>query len=184
MIPTGYSLVTHFVEMPFPGGTRTSSTSYGVAIPPTDEDAGALHSLYGTLIHNPLANIACALTGTVMRDELTAFEGTTVVYGANTNTLTSPNVSVLVRKRTGLLGRKNQGRMFPPGMSYENTWNSSGQMEIASQEDYDEAFNDWRVAVEGLGGDMVILHTDETTPTPIVNLSTDLTAATQRRRLR
>lgn len=184
VVPVGYSLVTHTIAMPAPSGMRAASCSYGVVNSPDPSDCQALHTSYAELIHKPLGSTECFLSKTTMRDETFAFEANNVVAGENTNTLGTPNVSLVVAKRTGQLGRKNQGRFYPPGVVYEQTFDSSGTMTSGSLEDYQEAFDEWFDNNIALSYGMVILHADETGPTVVTSLVVDRVASTQRRRLR
>lgn len=102
-----------------------------------------------------------------------------------------PNTSYLVKKITGLGGRKNRGRMYLP-CPPENAVDDKGLVLEDPRGDLNVAVaawvnttNDELVAEGATVPTPVILHTDELdTPTPIFQFLTDGMVATQRRRLR
>jgi hypothetical protein len=118
----------------------------------------------------------------------------------------TPNVAVLVHKRTSLGGRRNRGRLYLPWFLAEDGVDQVGTITPGSLAAIQTAMNDFLNLLEtgGLIGPMVVLHDStryvttrpspgvvvrtrsETTtppPTPVVALQVDGRIATQRRRL-
>jgi hypothetical protein len=96
------------------------------------------------------------------------------------------NTSVLVRKTTGLGGRKGRGRAYTVGQLYVNTIGGAGIIDSGHLGFLDTNWlailGGWQ-SVVGIA-DVVLLHSDSTAPTPITALTPQPKAATQRRRLR
>lgn len=97
------------------------------------------------------------------------------------------NYSVLVRKSTGLRGRRNRGRMFWPGMAQEAEVDQAGVLTVARVASLQAAFTAFFAALAGRvpNSNMLLLHTSApTTPVPITDLVVQALGATQRRRMR
>lgn len=97
-----------------------------------------------------------------------------------------PNVSVLVQKLTGFGGRTGRGRMYIPGVN-GGLFVSDGLMESSNLTAWQEAMEDFRLALNGYGTPPVLLHgpnSPVSTPMPIVGFNVSARAATQRQRLR
>lgn len=118
-------------------------------------------------------------------------DATTVVAGAQTPGVAPPNVAYLVRKQTGLGGRRNRGRMYIPGPP--RNWFSAagifGTTQLASaQTAVEELLDPSTLALAGFSNAVLFHSTGVTptpsTPTPITSLSVQSKVATQRRRLR
>jgi hypothetical protein len=110
--------------------------------------------------------------------------------GDSTVGMLPQNCALLVRKNTGLGGRKNRGRFFLPGMVSEEGVNNVGIIDTADRTAY-QGGADAFLAALGTGDlilPMVILHNDygddTPDPTPVTSLTVDSTISTQRRRLR
>lgn len=184
-VPTGNSLVTHIFSLPSAEGNKSMTTTYGVANFPDAVLAEYLHETYADLIWETLGSEDGLLTETIVRDEITAANFVSNRIGLNTNVLGVPHTTLLVRKGTGLIGRPFRGRMYPPGLVYEATYNEGGVMSGASRDDYQTAFDAWLDELQtGMATNMVLLHSAEIAATPVTSLTVDAVAATQRRRLR
>lgn len=100
---------------------------------------------------------------------------------------TPQNVAWLVQKRSGLIGRKNRGRCYIPGIQ-DSSVDETGGITLAIRNARQIASQDFRLAVEALPTfvGLSILHSlgDATQPTLITALTVDQQVATQRRRLR
>jgi hypothetical protein len=96
------------------------------------------------------------------------------------------NTAVLVRKVTGLGGRRNRGRMYIPGTP--ETWvDSLGQLELVNLTTWQTQMTNLRADLIGLPtiDNLVVLHESAPfTPTVITGLTVQRLVATQRRRLR
>jgi hypothetical protein len=115
-------------------------------------------------------------------DEFTAG----VVQGTVTETAAVLNTAVLVKKTTLLGGRKGRGRMYTTGQAYQSIYGASGQLESGPLAALDAAWLSILGLFQAQTGvnDVVLLHSDSTTPTPITGLQPQARLATQRRRLR
>lgn len=102
--------------------------------------------------------------------------------GISGNT-TSPNVAILVHKLTAHGGRHGRGRMYLPGLG-EGTVDNGGNIASGSVSDYNAALLGFLGGLDDDDVSAVLLHSDATTPYPIIGLTADGRAATQRRRLR
>jgi hypothetical protein len=103
------------------------------------------------------------------------------------------NCALLVRKRTGLAGRKGRGRMFIPNVLSDSVVNSVGVIEAATVSAFQDLADAFLIglasATEPFAEDcpMVLLHTAAQPPedlTLVTSLNVDSTISTQRRRLR
>lgn len=107
--------------------------------------------------------------------------------GSNTGTPLPQNCAWLIRKRSPLVGRKNRGRMYVPGIR-EDTVNGIGVINGPDVSAAQTAWNTFRTTIEGNPSfvGLSILHSfgDATLPTPISALEVDNVIATQRRRMR
>lgn len=184
-IPAGFSQVTHVFSLPSSDGAKPMTTTYMVADFPTAALAQYCHETYDTHIWSAFGPVGQNMTETIVRDQISAANYVSLETGGSTNEMSLPQVSLLVKKGTGLIGRPYRGRMYPPGLSYELTWDQSGKMSSGSQEDYQEGFDAWLDALQtGAANGMYLGHSAEIAPTEITSLTVDRVAATQRRRLR
>lgn len=110
------------------------------------------------------------------------------VVGTSTQGPLPQNNALLVRKQTGLGGRRNRGRMFLPAAYLgEGDVSASGVCAPALVSGYQGAFDDFVADLTGLGtlGPPVLFHSAApSTPTVISSLSVQNVIATQRERLR
>ena len=112
----------------------------------------------------------------------------TIAVQAGTGGATNlpPNTALLVRKLTGLGGRRNRGRMFIPGVPNTNV-TSAGAIGGATLPTYQTAIDAARTAVVATAEvTAVALFHDSApfAPTTITTLEAQALVATQRRRLR
>ena len=94
----------------------------------------------------------------------------------------APSLAALVVKGSGLTGRKNRGRMFIPGVLPEDGVDEAGTVSTTLRNELQAVFSKLYITV--CNAQMVILHEDESTPTPVTQLLVSGLAATQRRRMR
>lgn len=184
VIPAGFSQVTLDFTLPAPGGVKTMSTTFGIAEEARATMLESVAELYSDVVWGVLGTNEGRMTGGTVRDSLSTYEYAMAVDGPGTASLAPPNVTLLVKKVTSGAGRKNRGRMYPPGLVYEGTYNNAGVMSNSDVAEYNAAFADFVAGLEDLAAPMVILHNDETAPTPVGVLAVQPIAATQRRRLR
>ena len=106
--------------------------------------------------------------------------------GGSLGTVTQ-NVSVLVKKITGLPGRKNHGRCyFPPISLAEADVNNVGIISATPLSVIQTNWNGFISALEGSGeiSRLDLLHSGSDDPTEITSFQVEQQVATQRRRLR
>lgn len=103
--------------------------------------------------------------------------------GALTSNITSPNVSLLVKKNTALGGRQGQGRMYWPGIS-EATIGSDGTIDGAFLTSAAGIFGTWLEELTTELIPMLLLHNNAVAPNAVTSLAVQAVGATQRRRLR
>ncbi len=183
-IPAGFSLATLEHHIPGPFANVVAVTTLGMGVDPTPAAAQQVFEAWRDDVWVPLGTNAGNLKAARLRSETAEAEFVASVAGSKALELSPPNVSLLVAKRTNVAGRKNRGRFFPPGQTYDLTFSGAGQMTLADQLSYQAAYDALFAALNTIGTGPVILHQDLTPPTPITSFVVDRTAATQRRRLR
>jgi hypothetical protein len=116
------------------------------------------------------------------------YESVAVVHnGTNGGPALPPNCAYLIRKHSGLGGRRNRGRMFlPAGVGPgEDSVPSTGVMAEAQRADLETRVRAWLTAITGT---KVIFHDSSSpgssTPTEISSFTVEARLATTRRRLR
>lgn len=128
-------------------------------------------------------NFVVGLTG----GDVEASSGDGAGVGTNTGDPVPQNSAYLIRKRSGLVGRKNRGRMYIPGV-IESGVNELGQLTTGVANALQSTWGDFRTNIEADANfdGLSILHSlgDSTIPTPVTALIVDTVIATQRRRLR
>lgn len=151
----------------------------------------------------PTMAVPWELRGFVMRTraadvDYLAEGGTPVVGDATTNVVVT-NSAVLVKKRTGLAGRGNRGRVFAPpfGLDEDNV-TPGGIITAGIVDDYQDQWDAFLAGVQAADAELVVLHAmvlDDPGPPPvyvpptdppvdITNFIVQSKVATQRRRLR
>lgn len=118
-----------------------------------------------------------------VKERLTGFPGTTA------HPATTANTTFLIRKLTGVPGRRHKGRMFLPGVSEQDV-DPTGQVAASKLTELNNNLLNFGGALNLVQFHMVLLHNTVadpaiiTLPTAIVNLVSDPRAATQRNRMR
>lgn len=119
-------------------------------------------------------------------------EANTTVNGTSSGETPTVNVAVLVKKRTGLGGRWNRGRLYmPPYMIAESQLSKLGIIDSGETDDLNDRWEVFRQAVDSSAvvNTLVLLHYPRTAdmtpdPTNLTSFLVDTLVATQRRRLR
>lgn len=120
------------------------------------------------------------------------------VAGSNGNLCPPANVSMLIKKQTGLSGRVNRGRMYLPWFGNESIVNEAGIIDSGSVTGAQTRFNAWLARLATDGYDLVIANRTYDVAWNIkprhlvaVDIGEDVSAltvqalcATQRRRMR
>lgn len=183
IIPSGFSQVIHSFHTPGPGGGHMSSISYGVTASPSIAGAELLEGLFegnwAESFYQPLVS-----QGTVMQNDAEGFYFSSGWDPGRTGAIAPPQVASLVRKRTALRGKENQGRMYFPCLLSDGEIDDSGNISSGTFTDLITHADEWLAGLDLADLTMCILHTTSSDPTPVLALSVDQTIATQRRRLR
>lgn len=92
-------------------------------------------------------------------------------------------VAALLTKNTAIGGRHGKGRMYQPGCS-EAIVDPGGVLQAAHVTALNTKWNAILAAMATADMEMVLLHADATTPTPVTSITAQSVVATQRRRQR
>ncbi len=103
--------------------------------------------------------------------------------GSASHPAAPPNVSFLQRKKTGLGGRRNHGRLYLPGVS-EQDIDDGGIVSGSKLTELNNNMSNMLSAWQTVHFFYVLLHEAPHAPTPITQFQWDDLCATQRRRLR
>lgn len=95
----------------------------------------------------------------------------------------SPNVAVLVKKTTGVAGRKNRGRFYLPGV-IESQLDDLGKLTTTARNNWQADSLAWFNSMTTHDLNPVINHSDLSVPTTVDAYDVQELVATQRRRLR
>lgn len=179
--------------------THGVSTNLGVEDAQAHADAvfGAFAGAWQGFLTN-LASIESATCrfGQDGGDDLIIDSSQAPVPGTNAAPPMPQNCAILVRKNTGLGGRRNRGRVYIPSSSDESVVSATGTITAAQVTAMQSAVDSWLTNLETSTGagdpavPMVILHRATVleptppAPTPVISLTVDPVIATQRRRLR
>lgn len=103
--------------------------------------------------------------------------------GARSASLAGPQVQGLLKKVTALSGRKFRGRMFIPDMT-ESQVGDIGAIDGTGQALLQAIADAWQslTGTPAALGEMVLLHTDSTAPTPFAFMQVQTKVATLRKR--
>lgn len=189
-IPDGSAYVVHRFQQT--GSTREMLVTYGVSV-----DAGAsvtvanalfaeFNTNWNTSLHTSYTHLGVIMRyGVASGDPIPVLSTSTAVAGTAGTDRLPPNNALLIRKQTGVGGRRNRGRMYLPGIVAESGVDSTGTISgLAGLQTIASAWLGDIVAVAGIT-QMVLLHSvGASTPTNVNELVVDGVVATQRRRLR
>jgi len=107
------------------------------------------------------------------------------IQGTKTGPSDSSNTAMVVRKRTSAGGRANRGRMFIPAAALDETVvDQNGFIASASVTLLQAMWDSFYSAITGALYEIVLFHSDGSTPTPVTQFSVESQVGTQRRRMR
>lgn len=191
--PVGYSDVSIWLSLST--STRPSAITFGVASG-TKTSLQVWNEVTGSLaVTGSPKTIFCSLcTFSRVRVSTGADGGPDVVTDAPTATtctggtlFVTPNVAVLVHKRTAEGGARGRGRFFLPWAVKEADVTENGGLVPATVTALSTTLNTWLTDLTSRGIPMHVLHqpgdTPAGAPTPVTSLSVDALVSTQRRRL-
>lgn len=193
IIPDGYGQVTHHFELA--GSAKSMSWSHGYKYDGGGDAPGnaeiCQEAATGTTgpyhADHMLTGWTYLGTSTQENQDGVIALGTSpvAIAGTNMGAAAAPNISILLKKGTGIGGRKNQGRAFvPPCFPGENLISITGTIDsdtLVSMQGFYTAYVAGVIAGELTS---VILHSEAGAPTVFTSLIVQSMVATQRRRLR
>ena len=189
VIPDGYGEAR--IEWQVPGNAGPGLTVLGFTdgdpIEGADQVALAIRDRVKNDICPQMANAYFLATVTVNINRTGNIEqgqATGLDNGSLTGAAMPPNVTYLIRKRTGFAGRKFRGRWYLPGV-VEGDADAAGVLSSTRQLALQTAMTLFAGDMITDGHDVVLLHSSAPPgPSVITGLLVEQTVATQRRRLR
>lgn len=182
VIPAGYSRVS----VNFSGiSTLGSAPSFGFGVD-SNPDVGMLTDLVGWLQDSllPITWAGTSVTSMTMRNDFQTYDQVVDLPGNVGGNFQSPNVAALVKLSTGLTGRANRGRMYLPYVIEDNEIDSAGVLGTLALSKCQQAIDELLALLATTDNSLVILHSVEGVPSPVLAAAVQRVAATQRRRLR
>lgn len=199
-IPPGWAHVS--VEHRATGDPDPWYTTWGIQVPTDGVAAGveqlldaykaSFESLLGNHVSVTGANVVVGNDGDPVRFFQPSTGGTWV--GDKTTGMLPQNCALLIKKNTGLGGRRHQGRCFMPGGLPEGDVDNVGVIATGQYNLWTTAVNAFLTELDlplGVGDEetgIYILHNDSGTPpvapSRVISLVVDPVISTQRRRLR
>lgn len=198
-IPEGFLMATTEWLI---GGARSAFTVTGhdhTAAAHTPDVMAAL--IYTGFVENftPELSLGVSLISThVELGDGTVGDHYAVTVGSEVGSASTSNTAYLLDKKTGLVGRRNHGSMFLPGV-VEDLVDDLGNVEAGQRADLQVAADGFMAHLEDQFLPMVLLHSqyrnsngvlvppdvaDVPAPTLVTSLQVDPVVATQRRRMR
>ena len=182
--PAGFAQVEVNYNMPT-AGLKDAMVTFGIQA--ASYDVTLAEALKGIWTDNWLAVLhshAGVYSVTVRDSASGVFESSSAeLAGTAGDTISPPQVALMVQKRTGVGGRRNRGRMYLPGPR-EDGYTDEGQLTTAQASELQTAADDWLTDMGNADVGVVILHADGGTPTDVTSLVAGTFIATQRRRLK
>lgn len=187
IIPAGYGLVSHIFS--HLGVSREMAVTYGVEFVGTQflqTRAASLHDAFADTIVTQLGS-QVQLERTLIKAGPNS-TGPSVEYieprtGGQAAPGATPQVAYLIKKSTSMGGRRNRGRWYLPGVS-EGYVSEAGIVASGTLAGMVTACDTFLARIDTEESPMVILHSQSSDPTSVVELAPDNRVATQRRRLR
>ena len=187
-IPSGFGEIIFHYDIPGGVGTPAAS-SLGVTVPGTTSigDGPALLAFWETGLQ-AFTSTAVALLDITLEYNLGAgvqswVYPTSPVAGSQTGTRMVPQVSYLVKKLTAAPGRSGRGRMYLPGCTSDSV-DTNGAVDPSFVSDRNADLVSMLLDMSSSDYSAMLLHSGAGTPNDIVNMSCEVTVATQRRRMR
>lgn len=165
-----------------PSGS-TPTFTFGTNLSPTLDLANIIYTWWHDE-YRPLQDTETTLLSIRVYNEILENGFPVNEAGTRNGVAASPNTSVLVQKRTGIPGRSQRGRMYPPHILPASAVNENGTIDGAKVTDIQACFNELVAALDTLTGSVMLFHGASSDATEVEGLVVSGLAATQRRRLR
>lgn len=182
VIPTGYSRVSFDFDAATVTGSKPS-WGFGVSVNPSVEFLDDLYAWWQDSLQ-PITNAGVFLNRIEMRNDFTVEEKLVGALGGRAGEYSAPQVAALVKLTTGVIGKKNRGRIYWPFITLDTEIDGSGRINSTPLERIQESVDDLRAFIVSQSATMVILHSTELTPTEVTDARAQQQTATQRRRNR
>jgi len=184
----GYVIPVGFARITFEYGavsTLGSQVCWGIGVS-RDPNSATLADVreWAEDLLLPATSDAYELQRIVMRNDVNVIEEVLNNFGASPDQVSPPNTALLVKLTTDLIGRKNRGRMYIPGVLRDTEVNNSGVIQGAALDALEPVITGLFTALLITEAEPVILHSDESEPTPVTGGTASAQVATQRRRQR
>lgn len=182
VIPAGFSRVTIEYGAQSSLGSQIV-TGFGVNLEPTEGLLDAVEAWIDADLA-PRTQTFYSIDRIEARNDVEVVERVLNTPGTLAGDPLPPNTALLVKIGSGLVGRKNRGRMYIPGVLLEDEVDASGGINSSTRTGLQAMMTHLGEAIGLISGEIVILHSDVSDPTIATSVNVDGTVATQRRRLR
>lgn len=187
-IPSGFAQA--ILVWAITGNPRPALTTMGVSLlsPPDAADATRLGGHWmtacGPNIATPTTLVSVKLLIGDPPNPHIVVEGSVGVAGTASTAMASLDDAFLIKKQTGVGGRRNRGRLYQMGIS-EAAVDAAGAITSGTISDWNTDLAAFLTAVDGdaVFEAIQILHEDVGAPTPVVSMVCDGRLANQRRRI-
>lgn len=187
-IPSGFAQA--IFNWAVTGNPRPALTTMGVALlsTPVAADATRLGTMWMTRnapnIANPTTLVSVKLLIGDPPNPHIVVEGAVGVAGSSSAAMASLDDSFLLKKQTGVGGRRNRGRMYQLGVA-EGAVDAAGTILSSAVTDWNADLTAFLVDILGdaVFESLVILHNDVGAPTVVNSIIADGRIANQRRRI-
>lgn len=182
IIPAGYSRATFEYDARSPMGSQLV-WGIGLTQGPTETMLDALQDWWedsGKI----RTSLSYTLSNIELRNDIEVLNRSVGTNGSLTDAPAPPGCAALVRLGSGLVGRKNRGRIYLPGMLLDDDIDSDGSILSGTVLSIQGVVDDLMAAIASASATPVVLHSDVGTPTLVTSAQVQSVSATQRRRLR
>lgn len=161
----------------------TPITTFGVDMSPTLEAVDAVYDWWHDF-YRPQQMTGTQLVSIRAYNALQEYTASVGENGTQSGLGDSPQLSALVQKRTGLVGRRNRGRMYWPHVLEDGDVNYAGQVAGAKVTALQTVATELESAFAAFDAQLMLFHNDVSDATPVTSLVVQAQVATQRRRNR
>lgn len=182
VIPAGYSRVTlHYGAASTLGSNIV--TGFGIDSSPTEGVLDIFQEWWDESL-KLVTGTTYQLIKIEARSDVEVLERTIGEYGVLNEEMAPPNTAVLVNLGSGLVGKRNRGRAYLPGVAEEGAIGEDGTLSSTKVTQLQGVMDYLGALVFDASRTIRILHSTVGTPTLVLNASVHPVVATQRRRLR